>query len=93
MTYRNGEPLTAHHFKLGFEMQRCEAPHPPGTWLNCPPESVAEVVNDHCIRFHFPESDGLVLAKMRGFGVPGRSFWTERPGFGCAREGSGNGHW
>ncbi len=94
VSYQNGEPLTAHHIKLAFdEMQRWEAPHPPGTWLNFPSESIAEVVNDHCIRFHFPEPDGLAIAKMRGFHVPSRSFWTKGPGFGYAREGSGNGNW
>ncbi|GAC1444596.1 MAG: hypothetical protein NVS2B8_20190 [Vulcanimicrobiaceae bacterium] len=92
--FQNGEPLTAQHIKRAFdEMQRWEAPHPPGTWLNFPPESVAEVVNDHKIRFNFPEPDGLALAKMRGFHVPSMSFWSEGPGFGYTREGSGNGNW
>jgi ABC-type transport system substrate-binding protein len=92
--FQNGEALTAHQIKLGFdEMQRWEAPHPPGTWLNFPPETVSEIINDHCIQFHFPEPDGLALAKMRGFHIPSTSFWTQGPGFGYAREGSGNGNW
>jgi len=92
--FQNGEPLTAHHIKRSFdEMQRWEAPHPPGTWLNFPPESVAEVIHDHQIRFHFPEPDGLAIAKMRGFHVSSNSFWSEGPGFGYTREGSGNGNW
>jgi ABC-type transport system substrate-binding protein len=94
VVFQNGEPLTARHIKRAFdEMQRWEAPHPPGTWLNFPPDSVAEVVSDHCIRFRFPEPDGLALAKMRGFHVPSESFWDSGPGFGYRREGSGNGNW
>jgi ABC-type transport system substrate-binding protein len=94
VVFQNGEKLTARHIKVAFdEMQRWEAPHPPGTWLNFPAESVSELVNDHCIRFTFPEPDGLALAKMRGFHVPSSSFWTEGPGFGYVREGSGNGNW
>lgn len=92
--FQNGEPCTAHHIKLAFdEMQRWEAPHPPGTWLNFPPESFAEVINDYTIHFHLPEPDGLALAKMRGFHVPSTSFWTDGPGFGYKREASGNGNW
>lgn len=94
VVYQNGEPLTARHIELAFdEMQKWEAPHPPGTWLNFAPETITEVVNDHLIRFRFPEPDGLALAKMRGFHVPSKTFWTEGPGFGYEREGSGNGNW
>ena len=48
--FQDGEPFTAHAVKLNFdEMQRWAAPHPPGTWLNFPPDSVADVVDDHTI--------------------------------------------
>ena len=52
--FQNGEPLTAHHIKLAFdEMQRWEAPHPPGTWLNFPIESIAEVIDESHDPFSF----------------------------------------
>src|SRR5437588_8979358 len=39
--FQDGEPFTAHNIKQNFdEMQRWIAPHPPGSWLNFPPESV-----------------------------------------------------
>src|SRR6266516_1023008 len=42
--FQDGEPFTAHNVKQNFdEMQRWVAPHPPGSWLNFPPESVCEV--------------------------------------------------
>lgn len=45
--FQDGEPFTAHNIKRNFdEMQRWAAPHPPGTWLNFPPESICEVVNE-----------------------------------------------
>ena len=74
------------------EMQRWIAPHPPGSWLNFPPESVCEVVNDSTVRFHFPGPEGLALGKMRGFHIASSAFWREQ-GFGYAKLGSGEGHW
>ena len=94
--FQDGEPFTAHNIKLNFdEMQRWAAPHPPGTWLNFPPESVAEVVDDHTIRFHFPGPDGLAVGKMRGFHIASTAFWKGpgAPGFGYKKFGSGEGHW
>ena len=74
--FQDGEPFTAHAIKLNFdEMQRWAVPHPPGTWLNFPPESVAEVIDDHTIRFHFPGPDGLAVGKMRGFHIASTAFW------------------
>jgi ABC-type transport system substrate-binding protein len=64
--FQDGEPFTAHSIKQNFdEMQRWAAPHPPGTWINFPPESVAEVVSDHTIRFRFP---GSAFWRDVGFG-------------------------
>jgi len=95
--FQDGEPFTAHNIKLNFdEMQRWAAPHPPGTWLNYPaPESRAEVVDDHTIRFHFPGPDGLAVGKMRGFHIASTAFWKgpDAPGFGYKKYGSGEGHW
>jgi ABC-type transport system substrate-binding protein len=94
--FQDGEPFTAHAIKLNFdEMQRWAVPHPPGTWLNFPPESVAEVIDDHTIRFHFPGPDGLAVGKMRGFHIASTAFWkgSDAPGFGYKKFGSGEGHW
>lgn len=91
--FQDGEPFTARNVKQNFdEVQRWAAPHPPGTWLNFPPESVAEVVSDHRIRFRFPRPDGVAIGKMRGFHIASPSFWHEH-GFGYKKTGSGEGHW
>ncbi len=91
--FQDGQPFTAHNIKENFdEMQRWVAPHPPGTWLNFPKESVCEVVDDQTVRFHFPGPDGLALGKMRGFHIASSAFW-QRQGFGYDKLGSGEGHW
>ena len=93
--FQNGETFTAEHIKINFDqMQQWAAPHPPGTWLNFPPESVAEVVDDLTLRFHFPGPDGLAIGKMRGFHITSKEFWGPNgPGFGYKKFGSGDGHW
>jgi ABC-type transport system substrate-binding protein len=93
--FQNGEAFTAEHIKVNFdEMQKWIAPHPPGTWLNFPPESVAEVVDELTIVFHFPGPDGLAIGKMRGFHIASMDFWGPNgPGFGYKKFGSGDGHW
>ena len=96
VAFQDGQAFTAHDIKLNFdEMQRWAAPHPPGTWLNFPPESEAVVVDDHTIRFVLPGPDGLAVGKMRGFHIASRAFWkgADAPGFGYKHYGSGEGHW
>ena len=91
--FQDGEPFTAHNIKQNFdEMQRWAAPHPPGTWLNFPPESDCEVVDDHTVHFHLPGPDGLAVGKMRGFHIASSAFWAQH-GFGYRKIGSGEGHW
>jgi len=91
--FQDGEPFTAHNIKQNFdEMQQWNSPHPPGTWLNFPKESKAEVVDDHMIRFTFPDVEGLALAKMRGFHIASSAFWRDS-GFGYKKYGTGEGHW
>ncbi len=70
-------------------MQTWAAPHPPGTWLNFPPESRAEVVDDATLRFSFPGPDGLAIGKMRGFHIASKAFWEglDAPGFGYKKFG------
>jgi ABC-type transport system substrate-binding protein len=76
--YQDGEELTAESFKRAFEeVQRWKAPHP---------------VDGHTVRMVFPEPDGLVLGKFRGFHLPSTRFWDEE-GFGYRTRGSGEGHW
>jgi ABC-type transport system substrate-binding protein len=91
--FQDGEPFTAHSVKQNFdEMQRWTAPHPPGTWINFPPESVCEVVDDRTVQFRFPGPDGLAIGKMRGFHIASSAFWNDI-GFGYKKFGSGEGHW
>ena len=90
--FQDGEYLTADHVKRAFdEVQRWKAPHPPGTYLNFPAGTRAEVVDDYKVRMIFPEPDGLVLGKFRGMHIPSTRFWEE--GFGYRALGTGEGHW
>ena len=69
--FQDGEACTAHSVKQNFdEVQRWAAPHPPGTYLNFHPgpECIVEG-DDHTCVFRFPEADGLVLGKFRGFHI------------------------
>jgi len=71
--FQDGQPFTAHDIKRNFdEMQRWVAPHPPGTWLNFPQSSVAEVVDDLTLRFHFPGPDGLRSGRCAASTSPAR---------------------
>jgi ABC-type transport system substrate-binding protein len=91
--FQDGEALTAEHVKRAFdEVQRWQVPHPPGTYLNFHPQARAEAIGTHQVRFHFPEPDGLAMAKFRGLHVMSSAFW-DRLGFGYDRTSSGEGHW
>ncbi|MDX6381578.1 MAG: hypothetical protein QOI57_2602 [Rubrobacteraceae bacterium] len=91
--FQDGEECNAHSFKRAFdEVQRWKAPHPPGTSLNFHPDTRLEILDDHTLRMHFPEPDGLILGKFRGFHIPSTRFWEEE-GFGYRKRGTGEGHW
>ena len=91
--FQDGEPCTAHSIKQNFdEVQRWAAPHPPGTYLNFHPDSECTVEDERTCVFRFPEPDGLVLGKFRGFHIASPSFWHTH-GFGYKKTGSGEGHW
>jgi ABC-type transport system substrate-binding protein len=91
--FQDGEELSAESFVRAFEeVQRWKAPHPPGTYLNFAPESEVDVVDSQTLTVRFPEPDGLVLGKFRGFHVPSTAFW-DRLGFGAVNLGSAEGHW
>ena len=51
------------------EMQRWAAPHPPGTWLNFPPESVCRGRRRPHHPLPLPRPDGLAVGKLRGFHI------------------------
>jgi ABC-type transport system substrate-binding protein len=85
--FQDGEALTAEHFLRSFvEVQRWKAPHPPGTYLNWHPDTTVEVVDDHKVRMHFPEPEGLALGKFRGMHVMNTRFWDEL-GYGYKKNG------
>jgi ABC-type transport system substrate-binding protein len=91
--FQNGQPFSAENIKRNFiEMNRWDAPHPPGTWLNLPKNTVCEIIDDQTVHFHFPKPDGLAVAKMRAFHIGNHLFWKNL-GFGYAKIGSGEGHW
>jgi ABC-type transport system substrate-binding protein len=91
--FQDGEPCTAHSIKQNFdEVQRWAVPHPPGTYMNFHPDSECEVTEDSVCVFRFPEPDGLVLGKFRGFHIASSSFWKTY-GFGYQKAGTGEGHW
>jgi ABC-type transport system substrate-binding protein len=91
--FQDGEPCTAHSIKQNFdEVQKWAAPHPPGTYLNFHPDATCTVEDEQTCVFRFPEPDGLIMAKFRGFHIAGSSFWHTH-GFGYKKTGSGEGHW
>ncbi len=91
--FQDGTPCTAHSIRRNFdEVQSWAAPHPPGTWLNFHPDTACEVLDEHTVRFRFPEPDGLAVGKMRGFHIASDDFW-HKWGFGYTKSGSGEGHW
>ena len=78
--FQDGEHFTAHNVKQNFdEMQRWAAPHPPGTWLNFPaPQSTAEVVDDHTLRFSLPGPTGWPSASSAASTSPAPPSGTAR---------------
>lgn len=78
VTFHDGTALRARHVKRSFdEVQRWKAPHPPGTYLNSHPDTTMEIVDDHTVRMHFPEPEGLALGKFSGMHVMNDRFWDE----------------
>lgn len=91
--FQNGEEFTANTVKKNFgELQKWEAPHPPGTWLNFPHGTKLSIVDDYTIEFHFPKPDGLAIGKMRGNHMANNHFY-QAIGFGYSKLGTGEGHW
>lgn len=91
--FPDGEALTARSVKRAFdEMFRWRAPHPPGTQFNLDPRTTCEVTGELSVRFHLPEPDGIALGKLRAMHVMSTAFW-DGPGFGYARNQTGEGRW
>lgn len=93
VSFHNGKAMRARNIKQSFdEMMRWIAPHPPGTWINHPPESTCHIVNPHTVRFHFPVPDGLAFGKFRAVHIGNAQFWQQL-GFGYSTLGTGEGRW
>lgn len=91
--FQDGTTLDAHSVRRAFdEVQKWKAPHPPGTSLNFHPDTRLEIIDDYTVRMIFPEPDGAILGKFRGFHLASTRFWDE-VGFGYTKLGTGEGHW
>ena len=91
--FQDGEAFNAKQFRRSFdEVQKWDAPHPPGAFLNFPKETKLEVVDDYTVRFVFPSTDSAALMKFRGMHVASTKFWNEL-GFKAKDSGNAEGHW
>ena len=91
--FQDGEAFNAKQFRRSFdEVQKWDAPHPPGAFLNFPKETKLEVVDDYTVRFVFPSTDSAALMKFRGMHVASTKFWNEL-GFKAKDSGKAEGHW
>jgi ABC-type transport system substrate-binding protein len=91
--FQDGEEFNTKSFERAFvEVQKWKAPHPPGTSLNFHPDTRLEIIDDYTVRMIFPEPDGAILGKFRGFHLASTRFWDE-VGFGYTKLGTGEGHW
>ena len=82
--FHNDEPFDAAVVKLNWdENTRLRQPHLPGAYLNFTPGSRVEILDAQTVRFHFPEPDGGVLAKLIYLHIGNRQFYRE---FGWGEE-------
>jgi peptide/nickel transport system substrate-binding protein len=76
--FHNGEVFNADIVRLNWEENtRLRQPHILGVELNFKPGSRLEVVDPQTVRFHFPEPDGLALAKLSLMHVGNRQFYRD----------------
>ena len=93
VTFQDGEAFNAKEFRRSFdEVQKWDAPHPPGSFLNFPKETKLDVIDDYTVRFTFPTTDSAALMKFRGMHVASTRFWNEL-GFKSKATGNAEGHW
>lgn len=91
--FLGGAAVTAATVKKAFdEVMRWKSPHPPGTHFNQPVGTTCEVTDEYAVMFKLPELDGLLLGKLRAMHLMSDGFWAG-PGFGYARNGTGEGRW
>ena len=91
--FQDGEAFNAKQFRRSFdEVQKWDAPHPPGAFLNFPKETKLEVVDDYTVRFVFPSTDSGALMKFRGMHIASTKFWNDL-GFKAPASGKAEGHW
>ncbi len=91
--FQDGEPFTAKNIKRSFdEVQRWKAPHPPGAFLNFDQKTQLAVVDDHTVRFTFPQPDAAALMKFRGMHVGSTKFW-DSDAFVDKTSGTAESHW
>ena len=82
--FHNGEPFDAAVVQLNWdEDTRLQQPFRSGQFLNFKPGSRLEIVDAQTVRFHFPEPDGGVLAKLVYMHIANRQFFRE---FGWGEE-------
>ena len=64
--FHNGEPFNSEVVKINWEAYKALKP-PYYPFMTISDETVLEIVNDHMVRFTFPEPDGMALAKFGYF--------------------------
>jgi len=93
VVFQDGEKFNAQVFRKSFdEVQRWDNPHPPGAFLNFAKGTKLDVIDDHTVRFTFPETDSAAMMKFRGMHVGSSKFWKEL-GFVDKKTGKAEGHW
>ena len=93
VVFQDGEKFDANVFRKSFDqVQRWEAPHPPGAFLNYDKATKLEVVDDHTVKFILPKPDGAFFMKLRGMHVGSSAFW-DKLGFVDKSKNSAEGHW
>ena len=91
--FSSGEAVTARTVVKAFdEVMRWKSPHPPGTQFNQLAGTTCEAVSEMAVRFRLPTVDGAALGKLRAMHLMSAEFWVG-PGFGYARNGTGEGRW
>ncbi|MEO6057081.1 MAG: ABC transporter substrate-binding protein [Gemmatimonadales bacterium] len=91
--FQDGEPFTAKNIKRSFdEVQRWKNPHPPGAFLNFDHKTTLAVVDDHTVRFTFPQPDAAAIMKFRGMHVGSTKFWDSNA-FVDKTSGTAESHW
>jgi peptide/nickel transport system substrate-binding protein len=77
VTFHNGEKFNAEAVRINWEeYKKMETPRPV-RFLVLPDETVFEIVDEHTVRFTFPEPDGIVFPKFQWFFQIAPAFFKE----------------